>query len=258
MDWLATVVAVCIASAVEMVEVVTIVLAIGLTRGWRSTFAGVGAASVVLVAITALLGTALTRWVDIGALETVIGSLLLVFGLQWLRKAILRASGYKALHDEEEVFREETEAAVAAPKVARVGLDWFAFTVAFKGVLLEGLEIVFIVMTTGASSGNLGIAAAAAAGAAVVVGLVAVAVRHPLSRVPENSLKFAVGLLLVTFGTFWVGEGIGLHWLGDDLALLWLLGVYVLSSWLAVRYLRATRAVIALRLPPTGQPATGG
>lgn len=253
MDWLATVVAVCLASAVEVVEVVTILLAVGLTRGWRSTLIGASVAGLVLALLTAFLGTALQRWVDIHALEIVIGSLLLVFGLQWLRKAILRASGFKALNDEDEVFREETAAARAAPLVRHASLDWFAFTVAFKGVLLEGLEIVFIVMTIGASSGALGLATAAAVGAAVVVGAAAIALRHPLSRVPENTLKFAVGLLLTTFGTFWAGEGIGIHWLGDDLALLWLLASYCLAAWLAVRYLRAARAEKESPAPAFGQ-----
>jgi uncharacterized membrane protein len=242
MDWLGTVVATFLASAVEVVEVVTIMLALGLTRGWRSTFAGAGAATVVLVLLTALLGTALQRWIDVGALEIVIGSLLLVFGLQWLRKAILRASGFKALNDEDALFAEEVALARAAPRTSVAALDWFAFTVAFKGVLLEGLEIVFIVMTIGASSGQLEVAAGAALAAVVIVGAVGVILRHPLSRVPENMVKFAVGILLTTFGTFWVGEGIGVHWVGDDLALLWLLGVYGLAALAAVRALERQRA----------------
>jgi uncharacterized membrane protein len=236
MDWLATVVATFLASAVEVVEVVTIVLAIGITRGWRSTMVGVGAALGVLVVVTAVLGTALTR-VPLHGIQVVVGSLLLVFGLQWLRKAILRASGFKALNDEDEVFAEESAAARTAPVVRRGSLDWFAFTVAFKGMLLEGLEVIFIVMTVGASSGQMGVAAGAAAGAAIIVGGAGVALRHPLSRVPENTLKFGVGLLLTTFGTFWVGEGIGVSWLGGDVALLWLLAVYVVCAFGMARYL---------------------
>lgn len=239
MHWLGIVVAVFVATAVEVVEVVTILLAVGLTRGWRAPLIGAGAATAVLALATALLGTALERWIDIHALEIVIGSLLLVFGLQWLRKAILRASGFKALNNEDDIFREETAAARAAPLVRRASLDWFAFTVAFKGVMLEGLEIVFIVMAIGASSGELGLATASAIGAAALVGAVGIAVRHPLSRVPENTLKFGVGLLLTTFGTFWAGEGIGIHWLGDDIALVWLLAAYCLAAWAAVRRLRS-------------------
>lgn len=246
MDWLGTVVATFLASAVEVVEVITILLALGLTRGWRSTFLGAGAAAVMLTLLTALLGTALQRWIDVGVLEIVIGSLLLVFGLQWLRKAILRASGYKALNDEEALFAAEVAQARAAPTVSVAAVDWFAFMVAFKGVLLEGLEIVFIVMTIGASSGQLGVAAAAAVAAAVIVGVIGAILRHPLSRVPENTIKFSVGLLLTTFGTFWVGEGIGLHWVGDDLALLWLLAAYCLAALGFVRLLERQRSAQAM------------
>lgn len=254
MDSIGTVVAVFLASAVEVVEVVTIVLALGIVRGWRSTLIGVGTASVVLAAVTAILGTALTRWVDISALQIVVGSLLLIFGLQWLRKAILRSSGYKALNDEDEIFREELGQALAAPRVERASLDWFAFTVAFKGMLLEGLEVVFIVMTIGASSGEMGVAAGAAVAAGVIVGAAAIALRHPLSRVPENTLKFAVGLLLVTFGTFWAGEGIGIEWLGRDLALVWLLATYAGFSVLAVRFLTGARYHVEGPVA-TGRPA---
>lgn len=237
MDWLGTVVATFLASAVEVVEVVTIVLAVGLTRGWRSTLAGAASAFVILVVVTAIFGTALERWVDIHVLEVVIGSLLVVFGLQWLRKAILRASGYKALNDEDALFREEVALASTAPRQIVASLDWFAFTVAFKGMFLEGLEIVFIVMTIGASSGELGVAAVSAVAAAIIIGIAGVILRRPLSQVPENHLKFSVGLLLSTFGTFWVGEGVGVRWLGDDVALLWLLAIYCLASFFAVRWL---------------------
>lgn len=237
MDYLGTVVATFLASAVEVVEVVTIVLALGITRGWRSAMTGVLAALLLLAASTALLGTALQRWIDISALQIVIGSLLLVFGMQWLRKAILRASGFTALNDEDEIYREETALARSARTRIVAGLDWFAFTVAFKGMLLEGLEVVFIVMTIGASSGQLAVSALAAAAAVVIVGGAGFVLRHPLSRVPENTLKFVVGLLLSTFGTFWVGEGIGVRWLGDDLALIWLLAGFALAASAAVRYL---------------------
>lgn len=241
MNWIGTVIATFLASAVEVVEVVTIVLALGITRGWRSTLLGVGAASLVLVALTAFLGTALQRWIDIGSLEILIGSLLLIFGLQWLRKAILRQAGFKALNDEDALYAAEVASAQQAPREAGA-IDWFAFTVAFKGMLLEGLEVVFIVMTIGASSGQLGVAALSALGAALVVGAIGYFARHPLSRVPENTIKFAVGLLLTTFGTFWAGEGIGIHWFGDDLALLWLLAAYGLAAYLFVRYLSLQRA----------------
>lgn len=246
MDLLGTVVATFLASAVEVVEVVTIVLALGITRGWRSTLIGVGAASLLLAALTAVFGAALQRWIDIHILQVIVGSLLVIFGLQWLRKAILRASGYKALNDEDALYREEIASAEAAPVRIVGSLDWFAFTVAFKGMLLEGLEVVFIVMTIGSSSGRLGVAAGAAVAAAIIVGIAGVILRHPLSRVPENTLKFCVGLLLSTFGTFWAGEGVGVHWLGDDLALLWLLGAFAFMSFAAVRYLTAQRQDLVL------------
>jgi uncharacterized membrane protein len=214
-----------LASAVEMVEALTIVLAVGVVRGWRSPLVGVGAAAVVLAGLVGGLGPAL-RLVPIGALRLVVGGLLLTFGLQWLRKAILRAAGYKALHDEEEVFRVERGQALSAERVERAGLDWYSFTIAFKGVLLEGLEVVFIVLSFGAAQHRLGLAAAAAGTALVLVAGAGLLARAPLARVPENTIKFAVGLLLTTFGTFWGAEGAGAHWPGSDLALLGLLAFY--------------------------------
>jgi uncharacterized membrane protein len=224
--------AVFVACAVEAVEAVTIVLAIGLTRGWRSAFAGVAAGLVVLAVLIGALGPALTA-VPIGTLRVIVGGLLLVFGLQWLRKAILRASGRKALHDEEAIFTEERERASGlAP--AGDGIDSYGFTIAFKGVLLEGLEVAFIVLTFGANQGQVGVAAAAAAAAVLVVLGVAVAVRTPLSRVPENTMKFAVGVLLTSFGAFWGGEGAGVSWPGGDAALLGLVPAVAVCSLLLV------------------------
>jgi uncharacterized membrane protein len=152
-----------------------------------------------------------------------VGGLLLIFGLQWLRKAILRAAGLKALHDEQEAFEEERQAARAAGQGGRgpiPGWDGYSFLISFKGVLLEGLEVVFIVLTFGANQHNVGLAAAAAGVAVLVVVLAGVAVHAPLSRVPENAMKFAVGVMLTSFGTFWGAEGAGAHWPGGDAALL--------------------------------------
>src|SRR5436190_1590832 len=198
-----------LASAVEMVEALTIVLAVGVTRGWRSTLVGVGAAVLALAVLVGALGASVES-IPINDLRLLVGGLLLVFGLGWLRKAILRSSGFKALHDEDEIYARQRERAQQAGDVERAGLDWYSFTLSFKGVFLEGLEVVFIVLTFGASrSGGVALAAAAAAAALGVV-VVAGAVAHaPLSRVPENTLKFAVGLLLTTFGTFWGAEGAG-------------------------------------------------
>src|SRR5207247_10484514 len=183
-----------LASGVEAVEALTIVLAVGVVRGWRSTLVGVGAASLVLAAVIAALGPALQH-IPIGTLRFVVGALLLAFGLQWLRKAILRASGYKPLHDEAEAFSREREQAGSAEPAGSAGMDWYSFTVAFKGVLLEGLEVAFIVVSFGATQGRLGLAAAAAGAAAVVVVVAGLVVRGPLARLPEHTHTFVVGVL---------------------------------------------------------------
>jgi uncharacterized membrane protein len=229
-----------LASAVEGVEALTIVLAVGVTRGWRSTMFGVAAAGVVLAGVVAALGPALTA-IPIRGLRVVVGGLLLVFGLQWLRKAILRASGFKALHDEAAIYRLQAAEAGSAGADERAGIDWYSFTVAFKGVLLEGLEVAFIVVTFGSNQRSIPLAAAGAVTAIVLVIVVGVRVRAPLSRVPENTLKFAVGLLLTTFGTFWAAEGAGVSWPGSDAALLVLLALYAGMALALVRLLRARR-----------------
>jgi uncharacterized membrane protein len=232
-----------LASTVEMVEALTIVLAAGVTRGWRSSFIGVAAALVALAVICAVLGPALTL-IPIDGLRLVVGALLLVFGLQWLRKAILRASGYKALHDEAAIYARQAEAARAQGKDIRAGLDWYAFTLCFKGVLLEGLEVAFIVITFGATSHQVGLAALGALAALVLVVALGVAVHAPLSRVPENTLKFVVGLMLTSFGTFWSAEGAGVTWPGpSDAAILGVLAFYVVVSLALVRALSRQRTL---------------
>src|SRR5690242_12070955 len=233
-----------LASAVEMVEALTIVLAVGVTRGWRSALVGVATATVALAVVVAVLGPALTL-IPIDVLRLVVGALLLVFGLQWLRKAILRASGFKALHDEEEAFAHETAEARAARIERRGGLDWYAFTIAFKGVLLEGLEVAFIVLTFGATQGSIPLAAAGAGAAIVLVAAVGIAARQPLARVPENTMKFAVGTMLTTFGIFWAVEGAGAHWPGDDASLPGVLGFVLVLSFSSVVLLRRRRLAFA-------------
>ena len=232
-----------LASAVEFVEALTIVLAAGLTRGWRSSLFGLAAATVVLAVIVAVLGPAL-KLIPIDVLRLVVGALLLAFGLQWLRKAILRASGYKALHDEDAIFAEEAEAARAAGSETRAGVDWYGFTLSFKGVLLEGLEVAFIVITFGSAQGNIPLAALGAAIALVLVAVVGVVVRAPLARVPENTMKFAVGVMLTTFGIFWSTEGVGAHWPGGDIALLFVLAWVIVVSWVSVTMLRRQRRLV--------------
>jgi uncharacterized membrane protein len=229
-----------LASAVEMVEALTIVLAAGFTRGWRSALAGLGAATLVLAVIVAALGPALTH-IPINALRLAVGALLLVFGLQWLKKAILRAGGYKELRDEDAAFARELEEARDAPRDERAGVDWYGFTLAFKGVLLEGLEVVFIVLTFGSAQGSIPLAAVGAAAALVLVTAVGFAVRTPLARVPENAIKFAVGVMLTTFGIFWSVEGAGADWPGEDASLLGVLGFVALLSFVFVRLLRRER-----------------
>ena len=228
------------ASAVEAVEALTIVLAVGLVRGWRSTLIGVGAAAIVLAAIVAALGPAL-RHIPIGTLRLVIGALLLAFGLQWLRKAILRAGGYKPLHDEGEAFAREREQAGAFFTTIRRNTD---------GVLLEGLEVTFIVVTFGSTQNRLGLASAAAAAAVVVVVAVGAAVRGPLERVPENALKFGVGVLLTSFGIFWGGEGAGVNWPGSDLAILGIVGFLGLVSFALTRQLKSQHVAVGPAVAP--------
>jgi uncharacterized membrane protein len=226
-----------LASAVEGVEALTIVLAAGVTRGWRSTLVGVGVALVVLAIVTAILGPALTV-IPLDALRLVVGGLLLVFGLQWLRKAILRASGFKAKHDEAAIYEREVDAARTGATVVRAGLDWYAFTLSFKGVLLEGLEVIFIVVTFGATAHQVGLAAAGAAAAIVLVVIAGMALSQPLTQVPENTLKFVVGLLLTSFGTFWAAEGAGVRWPGSDGAIIGILIVLAIVSFIYVQMLK--------------------
>jgi len=219
-----------VACVVEAVEALTIVLAAGLTREWRSTFQGMAVALLALAAIVAVLGPTITL-LPLTALRLVVGALLAVFGLQWLRKAILRATGHKSLHDEAGAYLREVAAAQAAAPSSRGRVrDWYAFTLSFKGVLLEGLEVVFIVITFGANQRNVGAAVIGAAAAVLVVTVTGILVRAPLARVPENAMKFAVGIMLTSFGIFWGAEGAGVDWPGHDAALLALVPLVALVS----------------------------
>jgi uncharacterized membrane protein len=244
-----------LACAVEAVEALTIVLAVGTTRSWSSAFSGVGAAALALAAIVAALGPALTA-LPIDALRVLVGGLLLIFGLQWLRKAILRGAALKAKHDELATYREETEAASAAGR-PQSGFDAYSFTIAFKGVLLEGLEVAFIVLTFGANQHNVGLAAAAAALAVLVVVAAGAAARAPLARVPENTMKLAVGVMLSSFGMFWGAEGAGAHWPGGDAALLAIIpGVLLVALAMVGALRRATRSALDERAEPLPVGAT--
>jgi uncharacterized membrane protein len=248
-----------LACTVEAVEALTIVLAVGSTRSWSSAISGVGAAMLALAVIVAALGPAITS-LPIDVLRVLIGGLLLIFGLQWLRKAILRSAGLKAKHDELETFREEAEAARAAG-VTGPGFDGYAFTVSFKGVLLEGLEVAFIVLTFGANQHRVPLAAAAAGLAVLVVVAAGATARAPLAKVPENTMKFVVGVMLSSFGTFWGTEGAGASWPGGDAALLAIIPGMALTAfamtWAVRRALARSPVADAAAAPiDAGEQAT--
>ena len=233
--------AVFLACAVEAVEATTIVLAAGTTRDWRSALTGVGAGLLVLAAVVAALGPGVAA-IPLHYLRLVVGGLLLIFGLQWLRKAILRASGYKALHDEAAIYLREVAAAKTATRERRGAVgDWYAFTLSFKGVVLEGLEVAFIALTFGSNQRDIPLAAVAAVAAVVVVAGAGFAVRAPLARVPENTMKFVVGVMLTSFGLFWGAEGGGAKWPGSDAALLVIVPAVAVYSLSLVAWLRRRR-----------------
>jgi uncharacterized membrane protein len=238
-----------IACVVEAVEALTIVLATGITREWRSTFQGMAAALVTLAVITAAVGPAINE-LPLTALRIVVGALLAIFGLQWLRKAVLRATGYKALHDEASAYLREVTAAQEAKKESRRGVsDWYSFTLAFKGVLLEGLEVVFIVVTFGDNQKNYGAAVIGAAAAIILVTIVGIAVRAPLTKVPENWMKLAVGVMLTSFGTFWGAEGAGVRWPGNDAALLVVIPVVAVVAAACILWLNSRRSAVTVSAP---------
>jgi uncharacterized membrane protein len=233
-------IAVFLACAVEAVEATTIVLAAGTARDWRSASVGTGTALAALAVIVAVLGPAVQD-IPLRGLRVVVGALLLVFGLQWLRKAILRGSGHKALHDEDKLYAEHmADAAAQQSRRFFLAPDWYGFTLSFKGVLLEGLEVVFIVLTFGANAKNVGLATIAAGCAVVLVAAAGFAVRAPLARVPENTMKFVVGIMLTSFGIFWGGEGAGANWPGSDAALLVIIPAVALFGIGLIALLRRT------------------
>jgi uncharacterized membrane protein len=234
--------AVFLACVVEAVEALTIVLAAGTGCDWRSAISGVVSGIIALAVVVAVLGPALTL-MPLTVLRLVVGGLLVVFGLQWLRKAILRASGLKALHDEDAIYATELAAAMAPPAGrSAIVVDWYSFTLSFKGVVLEGLEVAFIVLTFGANQRNIPLAAVAAVTALLVVTMAGIAVRAPLGRVPENTLKFVVGVMLTSFGVYWGAEGAGAQWPGADAALLVLVPAMTLFALALVVLLRSIAA----------------
>lgn len=243
-------VAAFLASTVEFVEAFTIVLVVGVTVNWRSSLAGAAAAVGALAVIVGIFGTALVRYVDINVLRLVVGFLLILFGLKWIKKAILRYAGLKAMHDEEAIYEEQIAEMRARGEIHTARVDPFGVVTSFKSVLLEGLEVAFIVITFGLqadataslkhthqSSGILIATFGAAAAFLLVVGVGAL-VRAPLQRVPENLLKFIVGIMLTSFGTFWGGEGLGIEWQGSDLFLLALIVIYLALAVGLIMWLR--------------------
>ena len=228
-----------VASAVEFVEATTIVLAVGLTRGWRAPLVGAALAALTLAVIVATLGVALVNYIPEHVLLGIVGTLLLLFGLRWLRKAVLRFAGIVALHDEEEIYKREV-AELRAQGLRRRDWDWVGTVVSYKAVLLEGTEVAFIVISFGAKGvGAMTAAIWGAVAAGVIVVAVAAALRTPLTAVPENLLKFIVGAMLTTFGIFWFGEGVGAEWPGDAASIPVILGLVLVASWVSVKMLGA-------------------
>ncbi|MDB4958618.1 MAG: hypothetical protein JWO36_6187 [Myxococcales bacterium] len=226
-----------LACSVEGVEALTVILAVGVTRGWRAPMTATIAATLALVALVVVFGPALAK-IPIDALRVVVGAVLLVFGMGWLRKAILRASGYKALRDEAAIYQAGVVLALEHAKPSSAPMDWYGFTLVFKAVFLEGLEVAFIVLTFGTSAHNVPLAAFGAVLALALVAIVGAVVHQPLSRVPENTMKFAVGLMLSAFGIFWSVEGAGAVWPGADLSILGILAFLTAMSLGMVGVLR--------------------
>ncbi len=254
MHALATFVPVFLASVVECVEAWTVVVAVGLTRGWRAPLLGTAVATGLIVALIAIFGVTLIDRVNEDLFRVVVGTLLLLFGLRWLRKAILRFAGVVGIHDESAIYQREVEA-LSGEGARAARFDWVGFVTAGKTMLLEGLEITFLVITLGAQgNANLAVASLAAVTAFVVVGAAGFVARGPLSRVPENTLKWFVGLMLCSFGTFWVAEGFGVAWPGDAWSILALFGAWVVVTWMGIRLVTTSSPPRTTAGGPRSQP----
>jgi uncharacterized membrane protein len=228
-------------SAVESVEALTIVLAVGLTRGWRSPLYGTVVALIALAVLVLLFGQLIVTRVPELTLKLIIGTLIVLFGLRWLHKAILRSAGVIAMHDENKSYEDTVKELHGSP----LRQDWVAFTIALKGVFLEGMEVVFIVVAVGGTSGGLQIAVAGGLLAMIVIAIIGVVVRRPLAQVPENTLKYAVGVILASIGTFWAAEGMGATWPLDLVSVVGIAAVYFGASRVAVMMVRRRRPVMA-------------
>jgi uncharacterized membrane protein len=236
-----SVLAAFLASLVEFIEAMTVVLAVGAVRGWRGALGGAGLALIVLLAIIATLGPLLTE-VPLDAARLAVGALMLLFGMRWLRKAILRSAGIIPLHDETEAYAKQRE---AMGRLGGIGAGWdgIAVAAAFKITMLEGIEVVFIVIAVGAAGRGLLVPASIGALAALLVVIaLGVALHRPVATIPENTLKFAVGIILSAFGAFWVGEGIGIGWPGNDFAIFGLAAGFLVVALACVSMARASAA----------------
>ena len=233
-----------LASLVEAVEAMTIVLAVASIRGWRSAGLGAIAGLVLLCLLVVTLGP-LLELVPLNLLQFSIGTLLLLFGMRWLRKAILRSAGVIPLHDEAKIFAAETAELREQARRQETRLDWLGGLTTFKAVLLEGLEVVFIVIAVSAGHGLLVPAGAGALAACVLVAAVGLLLHRPLAQVPENTLKFAVGIMLSAFGVFWTGEGLGVNWPGADLAIIAFAVLFLVAGRAAVILARPTQMEVA-------------
>jgi uncharacterized membrane protein len=225
-------------TAVEFVEALTIVLAVGVTKGWKSSLSGMTVAILLLTALVALFGVPLMSLVSVSAFQIIIGILMTMFGMRWLRKAILRYSGLKALHLENEAYQEELSRQKTEKSAGKQKMDWFAFTTTFNIVLLEGIEAIFIVLTLGLAASSLSSAIIGSLIGIVIVVIAGVMLRKPLSMVPENTMKFVVGLMLSGFGVFWVGEGVGVEWWHADASILIIIAALLVVSFASVAVLR--------------------
>ncbi len=221
-------------SAVESVEALTIVLAVGLTRGWRAPLLGTLSALGLLALLVAIFGQLIVTRVPELTLKLIIGTLIVLFGLRWLHKAVLRSAGVVAMHDENRAYAQTVESL----RTDQEKTDWIGFTLALKGVFLEGLEVVFIVIAVGGTSGGMGVAVAGGLLAMLVVAIAGVIIRRPLAQVPENTLKYAVGIILTSVGTFWAAEGMGVSWPLDFVSIVGLAALYFLASRVAIGLIR--------------------
>lgn len=234
-------------TGVEFVEALTIILAVGVIRGWKSALLGALTAVVILGALVAIIGTPLVRIIQTPWVALVVGLFMLLFGIRWLRKAILRYSGLKAMHNESDSYQEEVQRQQTAGQVSS-GLDGFAFATTFSGTFLEGLEAIFIVITIGLSTSNMKFSIIGGAIATVVVLLLGFALRSPLTKVPENTMKFVVGVMLTSFGAYWVGEGLKVNWPQKDISILYIALTLLVLSWILVK-----RCKSALQSRPVSQ-----